>query len=107
MKKSAKNHINHPNGSQSAPAPVEVLFTLRHSDAREVFVCGDFNQWSPSSLRMIRAGDDGRWEKRITLPPGRYEYKFVVDGAWTADPCTRNEALNAFGSINSIMEVRP
>ena len=107
MKKSDKNHQNQSNSQAGQSALVEVLFTLQHSKARDIFLCGDFNQWSPSTLRMIRQGASDRWEKRLTLPPGRYEYKFLVDGAWTADPSTRNEALNAFGSINSILDVHP
>ena len=47
----------------------------------------------------------GKWEKQITLPPGRYEYKFIVDGMWIADPAGAQEVLNAFGSTNSVVEV--
>ncbi len=107
MRKSGKIDQNHSNGGRNAEGSlVEVLFTLHHANARDVFLCGDFNQWSPAALRMTRQGASDRWEKRVTLPSGRYEYKFLVDGAWTADPTTRNEVLNAFGSINSILEVR-
>ncbi len=83
----------------------EVRFVLERPDAQVVHLCGNFNQWSPSSLRMIRRDGNGLWEKHLTLPPGRYEYKFVVDGKWTPDPHCRQEVTNAFGSTNSVVEV--
>jgi hypothetical protein len=39
------------------------------------------------------------------LPPGRYEYKFIVDGEWIPDPSEPHEVVNAFGSTNSVVEV--
>ena len=42
-------------------------------------MCGDFNEWSPRSLPMVRHGEDHSWEKRLMLEPGRYEYKFIVN----------------------------
>ncbi len=85
---------------------VEVSFILEHPDAREVFLCGDFNQWAPESLRMIRRDGAGRWEKHLTLLPGRYEYRFVVDGQWMSDPHAPAEVHNPYGSSNSVVEVR-
>jgi len=86
--------------------PVEVTFLFDHPDAREVFLCGDFNQWAQESLRMIRCDGVGRWEKRLTLLPGRYEYRFVVDGQWMSDPHAPAGVPNPYGSLNSVVEVR-
>ena len=83
----------------------KVEFTLEHSGAQVVYLCGDFNEWSPTGLRMIRRSGNGLWEKRLALPPGRYEYKYLVDGVWTTDPKARQEVANAFGSTNSVLEV--
>jgi 1,4-alpha-glucan branching enzyme len=83
----------------------EIRFVLKCPDAKAVRLCGDFNQWSPSSLRMIQRDGSGLWEKHLTLAPGRYEYKFVVDGQWTPDPNNRQEVANDFGSTNSVVEV--
>jgi len=84
----------------------DVVFTLDQPQAQAVFVCGDFNEWSPRSLRMFRRGEHGPWEKRIALPPGRYEYKFIVDGAWVHDGRARENKPNPHGSLNSILEVQ-
>jgi 1,4-alpha-glucan branching enzyme len=84
---------------------IEVTFALERPEAQEVFLCGDFNDWSPSSLRMIRSSQNGLWEKRLALAPGRYEYKFVADGEWIHDPHADQNVPNAGGSLNSVVEV--
>ena len=91
-----------------APQPSrQVDFVLDCNGAEHVFVCGDFNDWQPTSLRMIGSSDLGLWEKRLVLPPGRHEYKFVVDGQWQHDRDARENVLNEFGTLNSVVEVRP
>lgn len=105
MRKTNEPLKNESKGFQRGPAVVEVTFALQDARAKEVYVCGDFNDWSPSASRMVSKAGDGRWEKRIKLPPGRYEYRFVVDGVWTSDPVARQEAVNNFGAINSVVEV--
>lgn len=82
----------------------EVVFALERADAKQVILSGDFNDWSRSSLPMIRR-ECGRWEKRLLLPKGRFEYKFIVDGTWIADPSTSRFVANAFGSTNSVIEI--
>jgi 1,4-alpha-glucan branching enzyme len=91
--------------ARTAPEHVEVTFSLDRSGALEVYLCGDFNEWTPTSLRMIRDGSSDRWKKRLTLPPGRYNYKFVVDGEWVHDPKASENVRNQHGSLNSIMQV--
>jgi 1,4-alpha-glucan branching enzyme len=83
-----------------------VVFTLEQPQARSVYLCGDFNYWSPRSLRMFRRGSSGPWVRRVALEPGRYQYKFMVDGEWIHDPEARENMPNVYGSLNSIIEVR-
>ena len=98
----------HPNRpSPAASSRHDVDFVLECPGAEHVYICGDFNDWHPTSLRMIGNTEDGLWEKRLTLPPGRYEYKFVVDGNWRHDPDARENVPNIYGSLNSVVEVRP
>jgi 1,4-alpha-glucan branching enzyme len=101
---SQKNKMETP--STNSPNR-EVGFVLEHPNAEHVYVCGDFNDWHPTCLRMIGNADDGLWEKLLTLTPGRYEYKFVVDGNWLHDPDVRENVSNIYGSLNSVVEVRP
>ncbi len=85
---------------------IEVTFVLELPETQEVFLCGDFNDLSPASLRMIRRSQNGRWEKRLVLAPGRYEYKCVVDAEWICDPHANQNVPNAGGSLNPVMEVQ-
>jgi 1,4-alpha-glucan branching enzyme len=79
-------------------------FSLEASEAKEVFLTGDFNDWSPEKHPM-RKDDNGTWKKRLILSPGNYEYKFVVDGQWTEDPRNNRRCPNCFGSYNSVIRL--
>ena len=94
-------------GGGHARSVRDVDFVYETSDAETVYLCGDFNDWHPTSLRMIGNAEEGLWEKRLTLPPGRYEYKFFVDGKWIHDPWAQPTTPNPFGTLNSIVEVKP
>ena len=85
----------------------EVAFILSSREAQEVYLCGDFNQWIPRTLPMIRHGEDHCWEKRLALAPGRYEYKFIVNGIWIHNPDAPENLPNIHGSLNSVVEVWP
>src|SRR5437868_1933114 len=74
------------------------------TNAKDVCIAGSFNQWNPEATPMVSLGD-GRWAKELTLPAGRYEYRFVVDGEWVTDPNASETAPNPFGSTNSVLQV--
>jgi len=38
--------------------------------------------------------------------PGRYEYKFLVDGEWHRDPVNQEVCDNDFGTLNSVIFVK-
>jgi chromosome partitioning protein len=79
-------------------------FLLNAPDAKSVYVAGTFNEWSLNEAgRMQREGD--RWTLRLPLDAGTYEYQFVVDGRWMADPANDQRVNNGFGDMNSILEL--
>ena len=41
----------------------------------------------------------------VDLPPGDYEYRFVVDGCWCSDPEAKETAPNPFGDHNAVLRV--
>ncbi len=84
----------------------DVDLVLECDGAEHVYVCGDFDDWQSTSLRMIGNPDASLWEKRLVLAPGRYEYKFIVDGEWIHDDRACNHVPNAQGSLNSVVEVK-
>ncbi len=96
-----KNHK--VNGNGASPA---VRLEFHHPTATSVSVAGTFNQWRPGATEMVAVGE-GRWLKELVLPPGRYEYRLVVDGTWMPDPLVTETAPNAFGEPNSVITVSP
>jgi 1,4-alpha-glucan branching enzyme len=84
---------------------VRVTFVLLESDAKSVSVSGEFNGWSKNANPMKRHAD-GHWEATLDLLPGRYQYKFIVDGQWRPDVLAHENLLNEHGTLNSVIEVR-
>ena len=95
-----------PAEKPPAPKTLSVSFALHKPDAKRVSLCGDFNGWSPTATPMKRH-DDGHWGTTVALAPGRYQYKFIVDGQWITDPAAQQNVPNEHGSLNSVVEVRP
>ena len=82
----------------------KVIFSLDFSGANEVILMGDFNKWDPMVHSMKKDGN-GFWTKSIMIPPGKYEYKFLIDGQWKEDPGNEQACLNCFGTMNSILDL--
>jgi len=78
-----------------------VTFEYYNPSARTVFIAGDFNSWSPTANPM-RSDGEGNWSAVIELPPGEYQYKFVVDGSWQPDPENPRTKPDGYGGINSV-----
>ncbi len=81
-----------------------ITFKLEASEAKEAILVGDFNSWDFKKHTM-KKDDKGRWTKIVTLAPGRYEYKFLVDGQWQNDPDNDQMVANSFGTLNNILTV--
>ena len=101
------------NDNRIVPKPgrTPTVFRCAAPDAKSVFLAGDFNGWSDYATPVQRS-PDGFWTVVIALPPGRYEFKFVVDGHWCngaggdAPYDGRDNCLaNPFGSMNRVIDV--
>ena len=79
----------------------KVRFNLYAPEAERAFLVGDFNSWDVNNLLMKR-DNKGTWEAIVILPPGRYEYRFWVDGVWNDDPNATERVDNSFGSQNCV-----
>src|SRR5579859_7630611 len=55
------------------------------SEARRVAVAGELADWLNAIPMPLRS--DGAFTLDVDLAVGVYAYKFLVDGAWTLDPC--------------------
>ncbi len=79
----------------------KVQFNLFAPEAGRVFLAGDFNNWDVDNLPLKKA-NKGTWEVSIAISPGRYEYRFWVDGVWHDDPNAQERVGNPFGSQNCV-----
>ncbi|MDP1663169.1 MAG: glycogen-binding domain-containing protein, partial [Phycisphaerales bacterium] len=82
-----------------------VLFVQPLSLGKQVSIAGDFNGWSPMSLPMTRNERLGVYERLVQIPPGRWQYRLVIDGHWTHDAVNPNSQNNPFGGLNSILDI--
>jgi len=90
-------------------APREVVVRFRDANASDVRIAGDFNGWVPDKgvRSLIESEGTGRvWTKILQLPPGTYQYRYVVDGEWREDPNNPQVIESTVGGRNSVMVVR-
>jgi len=93
------------------PPPVPSLtgnttFTLAgHTDAEAVAIYGSFNDWSQTKNYCGRQGDG--WVCRIDLAPGKYTYKFLVDGVGLNDPANSATEDGGNGRVDSVIVIKP
>jgi hypothetical protein len=81
---------------------IPVDFTYFAPDAKTVELAGDFAEWQSGKIKLEQAGN-GNWRLKLSLPPGRYQYQFVVDGVWTIDPRCPARVNDDFGKENSLL----
>jgi chromosome partitioning protein len=84
----------------------ETVFVTLYPRAESVFIAGDFNNWQPEKTPMEKVGDSGVWQTKLELPRGKHRYRLVVDGKWQQDPYNGKTEPNAFGDLNSVVEVK-
>lgn len=80
------------------------VFQFSAPEAQAVYLAGNFNEWIPDS-RPLKVGKNGVWRTTMTLAPGVYEYRFVVDGQWRDDPRCDEKIPNGMGSENCLLRV--
>lgn len=90
----------------AAPKPTvrRVKFSIQAASDLPVYVAGTFNDWNPEGIPMKEK--DGVYTATVSLEPGVYEYKFIVNGFWTMDPDPSREwRANGLGTLNSVITV--
>lgn len=91
--------------ARAAGGTKKIAFQFRAETGSKVFVAGSFNNWNPTSKQLKDRGGDGVFTGTMMLAPGRYEYKFVVNGVWCVDPECQEWVANGHGSLNSVLNV--
>jgi len=92
-----------------------VVFRYRDPVAQLVQISGSWEtnfylrgrDWSSNTrVGSMERGDDGVWELRVGLGPGRYEYIFLVDGRfWRVDPNNPERAQDGVDGWVSLLVV--
>ena len=88
----------------SPPRKSRVSFSLLAPQAKTVLVTGSFCDWQVHSIAM-KNDKSGTWKKSLRLPPGRHEYRFLVDGEWHDDPQCPERVPNPFGTENCVLHI--
>ncbi len=92
-----------PKGVTHATADGAVF--VWKGEGKSVNVAGDFNAWS-TSADALKMDTDGTWKLDKKLAPGKYAYKFVIDGGtWKPDPGVPDGVDDGFGGKNSVVVV--
>ena len=76
------------------PATKPVVFTVHAEKGKAVYLAGSFNEWSTAAKKMAYKTKSGIYSATVQLAPGEYQYKFVIDGTWCADPENENSVKN-------------
>ena len=89
----------------------KVRFQLYAPSATTVYVAGEFNDWNwrrdQDKSIPLEKGEDDIWRVDVYIPPGRYQYKFVIDGTtWILDPSNPTVYRDPSGYINSLLIVK-
>ena len=67
------------------------FFLEGFENAKSVSLVSDFNNWNMFGTPLAKV--KGGWACKLGLKQGKYLYKYIIDGDWTADPKTPKEKL--------------
>jgi 1,4-alpha-glucan branching enzyme len=96
------------------PTSKGILFQYDGPAARQVNLAGNFNNWGGTqgggrfdpNIDPMTSDEAGLWKIYVPLPPGRYQYKYVIDQVrWEQDP--NNPDVASEGGFENSMLVVP
>ncbi len=94
-----------PSKEMGRDMPLRMVeFIFPDPNVKEVYIAGDFNGWRIGEDSKLEKRN-GVWVKSMALPPGRYRYRFVVDGKWMDDPNNPMKEKNPYGELDSLLNV--
>lgn len=91
-----------------APKPVQWKVDYASvKTLKSVALAGSFNGWNSTS-HQLKSEDGKNWTLNLDIAPGRYTYKFVLNGSdWILDPKAKQSEDDGNGNINSVLVVTP
>jgi 1,4-alpha-glucan branching enzyme len=81
-----------------------VTFSYQAPEAQSVQLAGEFTDWQQAPV-TLKKDKTGLWKATVSLAPGTYEYRLLVDGQWRDDPQCPNRRWNQYGSENCVCTV--
>lgn len=78
-------------------------FSINAPEAMSVLLVGDFTRWQEEAIEMEKQ-KGGEWKISVTLAPGTYQYRFIVDGEWRGDPDCVLHVANFYGRENAMRQ---
>ena len=101
-----RKKISKSNGRKdSTKSAIKTPFSYFAPQANSIKVVGNFNDWTPSEISQMKQDSDGMWSTVIQLPPGTYQYKFIIDNEWVEDYSNPNSVESPLGGKNSVIQV--
>ncbi|MFH0926679.1 MAG: AAA family ATPase [bacterium] len=86
-------------------ANISVSFIYQQRKAKKVYLVGDFNNWMASRNYAMKQEGSGVWKRIINLYPGRYRYKYLVDGKLVEDRNNPVAEISLSKGVTSVIEV--
>jgi len=99
--------VAHPAFVASAKSGFEeskkVKFTspTKNRPGARVEILGDFSNWQPIPMTLLETGE---FQTSVELPPGKFQYKYKVDGEWVHSD-TQPKEIDSNGNVNNIIVV--
>jgi len=81
-----------------------VRIAMKRPAASVVEIAGLDVGWT-KRLPLVKDSTSGEFVLERILPPGTYQYKFIVDGEWM--PCMELPTVDDNGNINNVITVTP
>ncbi|MCI0391268.1 MAG: S8 family serine peptidase [Acidobacteria bacterium] len=108
VEEAAREHHTNHDGALTPPRVENnrLVFCFHHDAAQSVALAGDFNDWNPAQSILTKR-QNGIWRIEIeALPPGSYQYKFVVNNhQWVDDPNNGLKLSDGHGGFNSALHI--
>ena len=90
------------------PENNKLIFYIHSPHAKmSISLSGSFNNWKRNEI-LLKPAQNNLWYVTIPLlPPGRYEYKFLVDNQyWTENTANPWRVIDGHGGWNNVFEIK-
>ncbi len=86
-----------------SPEKKRVQLVLLDKGFNEVKIKGEMNSWNPNVSSVVKK--EGKWITEMMLNPGKYQYKYLIDGMEINDPTNQDSVSNGIGGFNSVLSI--